>query len=90
MDFSKYLGEVGLTELWNLMTAYIDNKIFIGTKEEYEAAAANIPVGTMVVIIDESDIIIPPVVEEEEKPEIDTTIAILGTALLGKMKLGRS
>ena len=50
MDFSKYLGEVGLTELWNLMTAYVDNKIFIGTKSEYEAAAANIPVGTMVVI----------------------------------------
>lgn len=90
MDFSKYLGEVGLTELWNLMTAYIDNKLFIGTKEEYEAAAASIPVGAMVVIIDESDIIIPPVVEEEEKPEIDTTIAILGAALLGKMKLGRS
>lgn len=90
MDFSKYLGEVGLTELWNLMTAYVDNKLFIGTKEEYEAAAANIPVGAMVVIIDESDIIIPPVVEEEEKPEIDTTIAILGAALLGKMKLGRS
>lgn len=90
MDFSKYLGEVGLTELWNLMTAYVDNKLFIGTKEEYEAAAASIPVGAMVVIIDESDIIIPPVVEEEEKPEIDTTIAILGAALLGKMKLGRS
>ena len=90
MDFSKYLGEVGLTELWNLMTAYVDNKLFIGTKEEYEAAAASIPVGAMVVIVDESDIIIPPVVEEEEKPEIDTTIAILGTALLGKMKLGRS
>ena len=89
MDFSKYLGEVGLTELWNLMTAYVDNKIFIGTKSEYEAAAANIPVGTMVVIIDESDVVIPPIVEEE-KPEIDTTIAILGTALLGKMKLGRS
>lgn len=90
MDFSKYLGEVGLTELWNLMTAYVDNKLFIGTKEEYEAAAANIPIGAIVVIIDESDIIIPPVVEEEEKPEIDTTIAILGAALLGKMKLGRS
>ena len=90
MDFSKYLGEVGLTELWNLMTAYVDNKLFIGTKEEYEAAAASIPVGAIVVIIDESDIIIPPVVEEEEKPEIDTTIAILGAALLGKMKLGRS
>lgn len=90
MDFSKYLGEVGLTELWNLITAYVDNKLFIGTKKEYEAAAANIPLGTMVVIIDESDIIIPPVVEEEEKPEIDTTIAILGAALLGKMKLGRS
>ena len=89
MDFSKYLGEVGLTELWNLMTTYIDNKIFIGTKNEYEATAANIPIGTMVIIIDESDVVIPPVVEEEN-PEIDSTIAILGTALLGQMRLGRS
>lgn len=89
MDFSKYLGEVGLTELWNLMTTYIDNKIFIGTKSEYEATAANIPIGTMVIIIDESDVVIPPIVEEEN-PEIDSTIAILGTALLGQMRLGRS
>ena len=27
MDFSKYLGEVGLAELWNLMTAYVDDRI---------------------------------------------------------------
>lgn len=87
MDFSKYLGEVGLTELWNLMTAYVDGKIFIGTRAEYEANASNIAVGAMVIITDESDVIIPPIVE---KPEKDSTIAILGTALLGQMILGRS
>ena len=87
MDFSKYLGEVGLTELWNLMTAYVDGKIFIGTKAEYEIAASTIPVGSMVIITDESDVVIPPVVE---KPSNDSTIAILGTAVLGQMILGRS
>ena len=47
MDFSKYLGEVGLTELWNLMTAYVDGKLFIGTREEYEANASKIQVGLL-------------------------------------------
>ena len=87
MDFSKYLGEVGLTELWNLMTAYVDGKIFIGTRAEYEANVANIAVGAMVIITDEGDVVIPPIVE---KPEKDSTIAILGTAILGQMILGRS
>ena len=87
MDFSKYLGEVGLTELWNLMTAYVDNKIFIGTRAEYEAAAADIPEGTIIIITDEGDVVIPPI---EEEPEKDSSIAILGAALLGQMILGRS
>lgn len=87
MDFSKYLGEVGLTELWNLMTAYVEGKIFIGTRAEYEANASKIAVGAMVIITDESDVVIPPIVE---KPTQDSTIAMLGTAVLGQMILGRS
>ena len=87
MDFSKYLGEVGLAELWNLMMVQMDSRLFIGTRAEYEAAAANIPVGAIVIITDESDVVLPPIVE---KPEQDSTIAILGTAVLGQMILGRS
>lgn len=83
MDYTKFLGEVGLTELWNLVTSYVDGKLFIGTRAEYEAAAASIAVGTMVIITDESDVIEPDV-------EDTSTIAILGTALLGSMILGQS
>lgn len=91
MNFSKYLGEVGLAELWNLMTSYVDGKMFIGTKEEYEAAAATIQPGTIVIITDESDVEIPPTVEDSEQdqePEKDSTVAILGMAILGRMILG--
>lgn len=84
MDFSKYLGEVGLTELWNLMLAHMDERLFVGTRAEYEAAIGSIPVGAMVVITDESDVVLPPVVE---KPS--STIAILGVARLGEMILGK-
>lgn len=82
MDFSKYLGEVGLAELWDLMTAYVDGKIWIGTREEYESAASTIKVGTMVIITDESDVIEPEV-------EVNSTSATLGIALLGSMILGQ-
>lgn len=85
MDFSKYLGAVGLTELWNLMLAHMDERLFIGTRAEYEAAIGSIPVGAMVVITDESDVVLPPVVEEDT-----SSIAILGTAQLGTMILGKS
>ena len=84
MDFSKYLGEVGLTELWNLMLAHMDERLFVGTRAEYEAAIDSIPVGAMVVITDDSDVVLPPVVE---KPS--STIAILGVARLGEMILGK-
>lgn len=82
MDFSKYLGEVGLAELWDLITAYVDGKIWIGTREEYKTIAPTIKIGTMVIITDESDVI---------KPEVETnsTSATLGIALLGSMILGQ-
>lgn len=82
MDFSKYLGEVGLTELWNLMVAHMNERLFIGTRAEYEAAIDSIPVGAMVVITDESDVVLP---EVENSP----STSILGTALLGSMVLGK-
>ena len=82
MDFSKYLGEVGLTELWNLMVAHMNERLFIGTRAEYEAAIDSIPVGAMVVITDESDVVLPEV-------ENSTSTSILGTALLGSMVLGK-
>lgn len=84
MDFSKYLGEVGLTELWNLMLAHMDERLFVGTRAEYEAAINSIPVGALVVITDESDVVLPPVVEES-----NSTIAVLGVAKLGEMILGK-
>ena len=90
MNFSKYLGEVGLAELWNLMTSYMDGKMFIGTKEEYEAIASTIAPGTLVIITDEDDVEIPPTEEiPDQEPDRDFTVAILGAAILGQMILGR-
>lgn len=93
MDFSKYLGEVGLAELWNLMVAHMDKKVFVGTQDEYNKVANTLPVGAIVVIIDEEEIIPPPAEDEEEilPPSQDETIAIayLGTAKLGTMVLGK-
>ena len=94
MDFSKYLGEVGLAELWDLIMAQLDSRLFIGTRAEYDAIAANIPIGAIVIITDESDVVLPPVVEEPdipgvEEPEVSLTTAKLGTALLNQMILGQ-
>lgn len=83
MDFSKYLGEIGLSELWNLIIAEMDNRVFIGTKTEYEQNVENIPMGALVVITDEDDVVIPP---EEIITEHNS---ILGSAILGKMELGK-
>lgn len=83
MDFSKYLGEVGLTELWNLMLANVDGRLFVGTRAEYEAAIDSIPVGALVVITDDSDVV-PPTTERPS-----STVAILGTAKLGELILGK-
>jgi hypothetical protein len=62
----------------------MDERLFVGTRAEYEAAIGSIPVGAMVVITDESDVVLPPIVE---KPS--STIAILGVARLGEMILGK-
>lgn len=51
------------------------SRLFIGTQEEYDAAAKFIPVGTIVII------------EDGALSAGDT--AILGTAILGKMILGK-
>ena len=83
MDFSKYLGEVGLTELWNLMLANMDGRLFVGTRAEYEAAIDSIPVGALVVITDDSDVV-PPTTERPS-----STVAILGVAKLGELILGK-
>lgn len=83
MNFSKYLGEVGLTELWDLMLANVDGRLFVGTRAEYEAAIDSIPVGALVVITDDSDVV-PPATERPS-----STVAILGTAKLGELILGK-
>lgn len=84
MDFSKYLGEVGLAELWNLMVAHVNERLFVGTRAEYEPAIDSIPVGAMVVITDEIDVV-PPLTAEVPS----SAVAILGVAKLGEMILGK-
>jgi hypothetical protein len=58
---------------------YYGNGFFIGTKSEYIEAykSGRIVNGTIVIII------------EEEKPADSGELAILGTAILGKMILGK-
>lgn len=85
MDFSKYLGEAGLSELWSLIMAQMDSRVFIGTREEYESEINNIPNGALVIITDDTDVIIPPPKEEI----IEEFSAVLGSAILGKMQLGK-
>lgn len=85
MDFSKYLGEAGLSELWNLIIAQMDSRVFIGTREEYEAEINNIPNGALVIITDDEDVVTPPPKEEI----IEEFSAVLGSAILGKMQLGK-
>jgi hypothetical protein len=83
MDCSKYLGENGLAEFWNLTKQYVDAKIWIGTKQEYQINALTIPIGTMIIITDENEVITP-------EDNNNSSIAILGVALLGSMVLGKS
>ena len=97
MDFSKYLGESGLAELWKLMTSYVDGKIWIGTQNDYEKQSSNILNGTIVIIIDNEEGDKPPAPEDTENPEdndpnedlTSSSSAKLGYALLGTMILGQ-
>ena len=57
METNKYLGQEGLSQLWDLIVNYSNNKIFIGTREEYEAQNAenSFPTGCLIILIDELD-----------------------------------
>lgn len=67
-------------QIWH-NNVYYGNGFFIGTRSEYEEAfkTGRIVNGTVVIII------------EEEKPadSVSGELAILGTAILGKMILGK-
>ena len=56
----------------------INNKIFVGTRTEYDIAhaAGSVGTGALVIILDENEM------------ETSTVTALLGTAVLGKMLLG--
>lgn len=43
--------------MWDLIVNYSNNKIFIGTREEYEAKNAenSFPTGCLIILIDELD-----------------------------------
>lgn len=57
MTENKYLDYEGLSQLWNLIMNHLDNKLFIGTREDYEIKNANndIPSGCLIVLLDEND-----------------------------------
>ena len=75
MEENKYISFDKLTLYDDLIKAFINSQIFIGTYEEYETAYANgkIPINALVVITDD---------------EISSTTAQLGYAILGQMILG--
>lgn len=56
-----------------------EGKLFVGTKSEYDTANAKgkVKVGALVIILDDSE-------------GANDTIALLGTAVLGRMILGKS
>lgn len=79
MEENKYISLDKLTLYDDLIKAFINSQIFIGTYEEYETAYANgkIPINALVVITD----------DETSGGGSDTTAA-LGYAILGQMILG--
>lgn len=77
-DFnSKYTGK----EVENILDSVgdLEGKLFVGTKSEYDVANAEgkVKVGALVIILDGSE-------------DANDTIALLGTATLGRMILGNS
>lgn len=56
-----------------------EGKLFVGTQSEYDAAYAEgkVKVGALVIILDGSE-------------SVNDTIALLGTAVIGRMILGKS
>jgi hypothetical protein len=67
---------------------YYGSGFFIGTKSEYDEAykSGRIVNGTIVIIIEEEKPVEP---SEPTEPSTSGELAILGTAILGKMILGK-
>lgn len=77
----NYITEEKLEEKGLATKEDVDSKFFIGTQEQYNElinSGKKLQNGALVIILDPSEI------------ESDETIAILGTAILGKMILGKS
>jgi hypothetical protein len=57
METNKYLDQEGLSQLWNLIVSYSNDKIFIGTRAEYEAKNAEnaFATGCLIILVDEID-----------------------------------
>lgn len=90
---AKYWGGKESSILNDLATNdYVDKKIFYGTWDEYNSA--EIGVGTLVIILDENEIGGNPGGDSGGSGSGDMsgteTTAKLGTAVLGKMKLGQN
>lgn len=83
MEEYKYLSTNMLSLYDDLIKEFINGQFFIGTYEEYEIAYANnkIPINALVIITDEK-------IDIEDKPDIPSTTAVLGYAILGQMVLG--
>lgn len=80
---AKYWGGLETSTLDDLASKdYVNEKIFVGTKSEYDIAYANnrIALGALVVILDE---------ELGGDNAGSSTTAKLGVAVLGQMKLGQ-
>lgn len=77
-DISHLAEKTYVDEKITETVQHCDSKIFIGTLAEYQEAyaAGKIAVGALVIIMDEGE-------------DANDTIALLGTAVLGKMILGQ-
>lgn len=92
MEENKYLNLYGLTLYNDLIKAFINSQIFIGTYEQYEIAYVNgqVPINALVILTDDNTSGggggIPETPDNPDTPP--ATTAVLGYATLGQMILG--
>lgn len=87
MEEKKYLSLDMLALYDALIKEFINSKIFIGTKAEYETANANgkIPINTLVIITDDET---TSGGSGSGDSSSTSTSSLLGTGVLGYMILG--